>query len=64
MTSHLPAQDPHRSMSDRRCGRSVAQLEQGVSALDHLVLIADEIAAIDRDAVDGGIDLWRARATS
>jgi L-glyceraldehyde 3-phosphate reductase len=43
---------------------SVAQLEQNVSALDHLEFTADEIAAIDRYAVDGGIDLWRAPATS
>ena len=43
---------------------SVAQLEQNVSALDHLEFTAEEIAAIDRYAVDGGIDLWRAPSTS
>ena len=43
---------------------SVAQLEQNVTALDHLEFTADEIAAIDRYAVDGGIDLWRTQATS
>jgi L-glyceraldehyde 3-phosphate reductase len=43
---------------------SVAQLEQNVSALDHLEFSAEEIAAIDRYAVDGGIDLWRTPSTS
>ena len=43
---------------------SVAQLEQNVAALDNLEFTADEIAAIDRYAVDGGIDLWRTPATS
>ena len=43
---------------------SVAQLEQNVAALDHVEFTADEISTIDRYAVDGGIDLWRAPATS
>jgi L-glyceraldehyde 3-phosphate reductase len=43
---------------------SVAQLEQNVSALDHLGFTAEEIATIDRYAVDGGIDLWRTPSTS
>jgi L-glyceraldehyde 3-phosphate reductase len=43
---------------------SVGQLEQNVSALDDLEFTADEIAAIDRYAVDAGIDLWRTAATS
>ena len=43
---------------------SVAQLEQNVTALDHLEFTADEIATIDRYAVDGDIDLWRTPATS
>lgn len=43
---------------------SVAQLEQNVSALDHVEFTADELTAIDRFAVDGGIDLWRTPATS
>jgi L-glyceraldehyde 3-phosphate reductase len=43
---------------------SVAQLEQNVSALDHLEFTSDELAAIDRYAVDSGIDLWRTPATS
>ena len=43
---------------------SVAQLEQNVAALDHLDFTADELAEIDRYAVDGGIDLWRGPATA
>ena len=43
---------------------SVAQLEQNVSALDNLEFTSDELAVIDRFAVDGGIDLWRTPATS
>ena len=43
---------------------SVAQLEQNVAALDHLEFTDDELAAIDRYAVDSGIDLWRTPATS
>jgi len=43
---------------------SVAQLEQNVTALDHLDFTADELANIDRYAVDGGIDLWRTPATA
>jgi L-glyceraldehyde 3-phosphate reductase len=43
---------------------SVTQLDQNVSALDHLEFTGDEIASIDRYAVDAGIDLWRTPATS
>ena len=43
---------------------SVAQLEQNVAALDHLDFTDDELATIDRYAVDGDIDLWRTPATS
>ena len=43
---------------------SVAQLEQNVTALDHLDFTAAELADIDRYAVDGGIDLWRTPATA
>ena len=43
---------------------SVAQLDQNVAALDHLDFTADELANIDRYAVDGGIDLWRGPATA
>jgi L-glyceraldehyde 3-phosphate reductase len=43
---------------------SVAQLEQNVSALDNLKFSSEEIATIDRYAVDGDIDLWRTPSTS
>jgi L-glyceraldehyde 3-phosphate reductase len=37
---------------------SVAQLEQNVAALDRLDFSDDELAQIDKHAVDSGIDLW------
>jgi L-glyceraldehyde 3-phosphate reductase len=37
---------------------SVGQLEANVAALDNLEISADELAEIDRDAVDSGINLW------
>ncbi len=43
---------------------SVAQLEQNVASLHHLEFSADELATIDRYAVDAGIDLWRTPATA
>jgi L-glyceraldehyde 3-phosphate reductase len=43
---------------------SVAQLEENVAALTNLSFTDDELAQIDRYAVDGGIDLWRGPATS
>ena len=43
---------------------SVAQLDQNVTALDHLDFTDDELANIDRYAVEGGIDLWRTPATA
>jgi L-glyceraldehyde 3-phosphate reductase len=43
---------------------SVAQLDQNAAALDHLDFTADELANIERYAVDGGIDLWRGPATA
>jgi L-glyceraldehyde 3-phosphate reductase len=43
---------------------SVAQLEQNVASLDHLDFTAEELADIDRYAVDGDIDLWRGPATA
>jgi L-glyceraldehyde 3-phosphate reductase len=39
---------------------SVQQLETNVAALDHLKISDDELAAIDADAVDAGINLWAA----
>jgi len=43
---------------------SVAQLEENLGALDNLGFSKEELAEIDRHAVEGGIDLWRAPATS
>jgi L-glyceraldehyde 3-phosphate reductase len=37
---------------------SVGQLEANVAALDRLDLSADELAEIDRHAVDSGINIW------
>ena len=37
---------------------SVAQLEQNVAALDNLAFSDEELAEIDRHAVDAGINLW------
>ena len=41
---------------------SVAQLEENVDALSGPALSDDELAAIDRHALDGGVDLWRAQS--
>jgi L-glyceraldehyde 3-phosphate reductase len=38
---------------------SVTQLEQNIAALDGPDLTADELAEIDRHAVEGGINLWQ-----
>jgi L-glyceraldehyde 3-phosphate reductase len=43
---------------------TVAQLEQNVGSLNHLNFTEDELADLDRYAVDGNIDLWRAPATA
>jgi L-glyceraldehyde 3-phosphate reductase len=43
---------------------SVAQLEQNVAALDRLDFGADELAAIDRHATDGGINIWAGSNTA
>jgi L-glyceraldehyde 3-phosphate reductase len=43
---------------------SVGQLEQNIAALEHQSFTAEELAEIDRYAVEGDIDLWRAVATS
>jgi L-glyceraldehyde 3-phosphate reductase len=39
---------------------SVAQLEENLAAAAHTDFTADELAAIDRDAVDAGINIWAA----
>jgi L-glyceraldehyde 3-phosphate reductase len=43
---------------------SVDQLEENLAALDGSPFTDDELVAIDRHAVEGGIDLWRGPATS
>jgi L-glyceraldehyde 3-phosphate reductase len=43
---------------------SVAQLEQNLGALRRLDFGDDELAAIDRHAVDAGIDLWEGPRTT
>jgi L-glyceraldehyde 3-phosphate reductase len=43
---------------------SVKQLEQNIAALDNRSFSEEELAEIDRYAVEGGIDLWRSAATS
>jgi L-glyceraldehyde 3-phosphate reductase len=37
---------------------SVAQLDDNLAALDHLAFAPDELAEIDRFAVEGGVNLW------
>jgi L-glyceraldehyde 3-phosphate reductase len=39
---------------------SVAQLEENLAAAGHTTFTADELAAIDRDAVEAGINIWAA----
>ena len=41
---------------------SVAQLDNSLDALDNLAFTADELAAIDKHAAEGGVDLWRAQS--
>jgi L-glyceraldehyde 3-phosphate reductase len=43
---------------------SVAQLDQNVAALDDQSFTPEEIATIDRYAVDSNVDLWRTPSTS
>jgi L-glyceraldehyde 3-phosphate reductase len=43
---------------------SVGQLDENLGALRTLDFDDDELAEIDKHAVDGGIDLWRGSATS
>jgi L-glyceraldehyde 3-phosphate reductase len=39
---------------------SVEQLEDSVACLDRLEFTAEELTAIDRDAVEAGINIWAA----
>ncbi len=41
---------------------SVAQLEDSAAAVGNLRFTKDELATIDRDAVEAGIDLWRTQS--
>jgi L-glyceraldehyde 3-phosphate reductase len=43
---------------------SVAQLEDSLSALENLAFSEDELAEIDKHAVEGGINIWRSSSTS
>ena len=43
---------------------SVAQLEENVASLDNLSFTSEELALIDRFAVEGAINLWRGPSTS
>ena len=43
---------------------SVAQLEQNLGALDLLGFSSEELAEIDKFAVESGVDIWRTPATS
>ena len=42
---------------------SVRQLEENVAALDSIQLSEDELAAIDKHAVDSGVDMWRSESS-
>jgi len=42
---------------------SVAQLEENLAAAGHSDFSSEELAAIDRDAVDAGINIWAASST-
>jgi L-glyceraldehyde 3-phosphate reductase len=44
--------------------RTVEQLDNSLDALRNLSFSPEELAEIDRHAVDGGVDLWRASATA
>jgi L-glyceraldehyde 3-phosphate reductase len=43
---------------------SVAQLEENLAAAAHTDFTADELAAIDRDAVEAGINIWAASSAT
>jgi L-glyceraldehyde 3-phosphate reductase len=43
---------------------SVAQLDDNLAALEHLVFSPAELAAIDRFAVEGGVNLWAASSNA
>ncbi|HEX8930826.1 MAG TPA: aldo/keto reductase, partial [Actinomycetota bacterium] len=39
---------------------SIAQLEENLAAVSNTTFSEDELAAIDRDAVEAGINIWAA----
>jgi L-glyceraldehyde 3-phosphate reductase len=41
---------------------SVAQLDDSLKALDNLAFTVEELAAIDKHAAEGGVDLWRSQS--
>ena len=41
---------------------SVAQLDDSLKALDNLAFTVEELAAIDKHATEGGVDLWRSQS--
>jgi L-glyceraldehyde 3-phosphate reductase len=43
---------------------SIAQLEENLGAAAHTSFTTDELAAIDKDAVDAGINIWAASSAS
>jgi L-glyceraldehyde 3-phosphate reductase len=43
---------------------SIAQLEENLGAAAHTSFTTDELAAIDQDAVDAGINIWAASSAS
>ena len=54
----------HPQMTSALVGASrPEQVRELVAALDHLDFTAEELAAIDRHAVDGGINLWEKPST-
>ena len=54
----------HPGMSSALIGASQpGQIVELAGALQHLDFSADELTAIDRHAVDGGINLWKKPST-
>ena len=43
---------------------SVAQLEENLAAAQRLSFTSDELAAIDQQAVEAGINIWAASSAS
>jgi L-glyceraldehyde 3-phosphate reductase len=54
----------HRVTSVLIGASSVRQLEDNIAALEHLDFSPDELAEIDRYAVDGGINIWQQSSQS